>query len=393
MVGIDVGATKIIRSNGSSFPLPPHVLSRHLLLRVAADLPIVQIYGTRCNLATAHGTYAAAVAAALQEQQLGDLQDPPIALAVPGWWSPQTLTRVGTALAAEGVHAHLVNDAEAAVTEVQHQGHSLPDNVAVVSLRASHSSVVIVKNCTQQPTAMLSPCDVIGEGGDDLDAAVLRHVVAGLTHLGDDIPVRDSQTIASAQEVLRQCRGLREALSTSATESMLPQLPRAGHRIRMVRSELEELAEPWIDSVLEMVTRTIEASSTSVDMVLLTGGVAAMPLVSQRLSADLALEVLVPEDPTFVTVRGAERLFASRTKPAARNRSLWHLVKQVGPRRKHEVGTDTTATHEPPLPSKLQAAEHIMSPGIDSPTVSSADDVLDERDAQPKVRAESLVKP
>lgn len=330
VVGIDVGVSKVTFSNGESVSIDEDI-PRDLLKRVADDTPYVRVKGDVCELIPAHEIYVLAVAAALQGQPTAGPEEFRTALAVPGWWTQRAVSRVRQALAEQQIDVALVNDAEAAVVEYQHAHHSLPGSVAVVSLRANQSSVVIVRNCRERPTAMASPILVHEEGGHDLDIAVLQHVVRGLTELGHSVDPTHPLVTAAAQCALEECRELRESLSTAATGSMLPVLPSVTQRIRMVRSELEELATPWADEVVRMVSIAVEQCALHVEAVLLTGGLAQMPLISQRLSADLGIEVCVPDDPTLMFVRGAEKVSAvatPQTEPQRRKASIWEFVRE-----------------------------------------------------------------
>lgn len=316
MVGIDVGVSQVTFSNGEIAQNGQNV-PRDLLVRVAKDLPYVSVCQDVFDVRPSHEIYAAAVAAALSGRPAEDREELRAALAVPGWWTPRTVDRVRNALTAMDVDAVLINDAEAAVAEYQHAAHPLPGHVAVLSLRSNQVGVVIVRNDADGPSALASPVLIHEAGGHDLDMAVLQHVVRGLNELGDPVAAGDPQVIDAAKHALEECRGLREALSISATESVLLDMPNVTRRIRVVRSELEEIAAPWADAIIRIVSSALELCSQQIDAVLLTGGLADMPLISQRLSADLGLEVYVPEDPNLIVVRGAERLLHARTAPAA----------------------------------------------------------------------------
>lgn len=331
MIGIDVGATKITQSNRVNAVLGDEV-PRDLVVRVGEDRPVLTVVGDEVVARAAHDVYAAAVAGALQHEQAGRPDGPGATVAVPGWWGPSAVERVRDALAAEGLTVLTVTDAEAAVVAHQADGGSLPPTVAVVSLRATHAGVVIVRECTGSPAALPSPALMHDEGGDHLDTAVLRHLLGGLFDIGDAVDTSSARELRGAGPALAQCRRVREALSTSATESLRLELPGVTHSVRLVRSELEEVARPWADAVVEMVASAIGRSAEQVNAVLLTGGLAAMPLVSQRLSADLGLDVHMPESPELVVARGADRLGAAAVYPKRRRRFPW-------PRRSASVQT------------------------------------------------------
>ena len=333
MIGIEVGATEITQSTGGSIPLDRDAMPPDLLTRIAHDRPYVRLADAGATVCTSHDIYAALVADSIWPHELGDESDP-VAVAVPGWWSPSARARVDTALAERGVRFTLVNDAEAAVAEYLHTGHELPEDVVVVNLRAELASAVIVQSSgdvsgapttsttVKNPTALVTPTLVHDEGGSDLDAAVLRHLLHGLHALGEGVDTADPAIIAAARTVLPHCAHTRETLSMSARESVRPDLPGVHQQVLLVRSELEELATPWVDAVIGIVHTAIEQHTEHIDAVLLTGGLAAMPLISQRLSADLALDVHVPAAPRLVVARGAARLATHRTAPVPHRRSF-----------------------------------------------------------------------
>lgn len=329
MVGIEVGATRITVSSGESIPLDQELIPPDLLRRVADDTPYVWLNGDGHGLSPAWDVYAVAIADALRAHRLEERDEFPIGVAVPGGWAPRALSQVSAALAARGIDAVLLNDAEAAVAGYRTSGTRLPESVAVVGLRATQVSVVVVGGCDRdRPVALPSPTLVHDEGAERLDAAVLQHLIRGLADLGERVDVSDPEVLAAARGALEQCRRLRESLSTSARESELLDLPGVGHRVLLTRSELEELARPWADAVVGVLRMTLEQCVRPVGAVLLTGGPAAMPLISQRVSADLALEVHVPEQPSLVVARGAARLLAERRLPERRARGLWDTVKR-----------------------------------------------------------------
>lgn len=333
MVGIDVGAAKVTLSNRTAVLLHDEVPG-DLLKRIADDRPFLRITESGCELVAPHKIYAAAVGDALRHQHLGGPEASRVAVAVPGWWSPRAVARVQASLDAQHLNSVTVNDAEATVAEHLASSSALPNTVAVVSVRKTQSSVTIVQECNARPVALPSPVLVIEEGGDTLDSAVLRHLVQSLTDIDNVIDQADPLTISAATLTLPQCRQLRESLSASATESIRLHLPGVTHSVRFVRSELEEVARPWADEIVRMVVSALNLHDGQVDAILLTGGLAKMPLVSQKLSAALSLEVFVPEAPLLAAARGADRLLSSLPRPR-RDWTLHRLMHlSLGTRRR-----------------------------------------------------------
>ncbi|MFD1201441.1 Hsp70 family protein [Leucobacter albus] len=326
MVGIAAGTSRITLSSGERLPFEPRdkPVSQHsdLLVRIGDALPLVLV-GVGADgepttvIEDAAELYAARLAATLRAgslagQQLSLTTELGLAgelmLAVPGWWSPQVLSRINAAFSTHGMNVSLVNAAEAAVAGYRLNGASLPQQVVVIDARRSFTSVVVVQECQARPHALLSPTFIHREGGDALDAAVLRHLVVGLKNVGDEIDTRNAATISAAQVALAECRQLREALSQRSTASLQLDLPGSAHPVLVARSELDELATPWTDTIVSMVRTAIEQSPKEVQAALITGGLAAMPLLTQRLSADLELDVHVPENLGMVIAEGANAL-------------------------------------------------------------------------------------
>ena len=323
MVGLEVGTTAVTSSAGSVAPIDA-LAPRDLLHRVSRGSPFVRLEGAGHKLRCIHEIFAEVVGDAVTA--LDPDGEGPIALAVPGWWSPRTLDLLAESFVRQERPILFVNDAEAAVVEARASGIDLPDSVAVVSVRASHTSIVIVSGSDGHPRAKLNPTRVLDEGAQRLDVSVLQHLLTGLRELGDSVDPSDAEVVVAARAMLEQCRSLRESLSARASESLQPSLPGIDRRVLLVRSELEEIASAWADAMIEMVQTALDETEEEVGTVLLVGGMAAMPLVSQRLSADLGLEVVVPDEPHQTAVRGAE-LIAARQAPVGRTAALWAGLK------------------------------------------------------------------
>lgn len=337
MIGIDVGATHVTYSDGSRCPFETGETPRDLHARVLLDAAHVQVTTRAVELRTPEALFAATVAGSLRSS----VTEPSsrIALAIPGWWPPTAQNRVHTALNAEGLAVTLVNDAEASVTELIASGSQLPETVVVVSARAETTSAVIVESCNTTPRAVRTPTMVHPEGGNHLDTIVLQHVVAGLRSSGHTVDTGDEDTVAAARQALDHCRVKRELLSTSHITSVDVHLPGAQQAIRLVRAEVEEVTAPWCDAVITMLRTLLNRYDRPVDAVVLTGGVAHMPLTSQRISADFGLDVHVPDAPTLVAARGAARVLEARV--TAENKFSFARLFKRSPR---------TETPKAPLP-------------------------------------------
>lgn len=327
MTGIDVGSTSITHSNGALTPLDLDVIPSDLLIRIARDEPYVRIGDRHVELQSASTLLAVAVAQAISDDVTHASER--IALATPGWWSPGVQGQVCEALSAEGLDVTLVNDAEAAIYEHLGQGHSLPETVAVLSVRAGYTSAVIVEQCTSTPRSKRTPTVVHAEGGDQLDILVLQHIAHGLSDKGVTVDPEDEATVRAAREALTQVRTQRELLSVNGTVQVSITLPGGSAPIRFVRAELEQLATPWCDAIIAQLHTLLTQYEKGVDAILLIGGLAHMPLISQRVSADLVLEVIVPDEPSLITARGAARILETLTTPPPRQSAFGRALHGI----------------------------------------------------------------
>lgn len=368
MTGIDVGTSRItvLRGAGRSgidAPRAAETIERvacagapeDLLLRIADGAPYVRLRDGECELVSVHDLYARAVVDALRgsttdapdisgipdvrddagaRADTGALDntaaqgrpDEEPAVAVPAWWPRRAVLETSRALERAGIFAVLIDEAAAAVAEYRAGRHDasaaasplpLPDAMAVVTLRAGATSAAVVRGCAEASPALERPALVRAEGGRRLDRAVLRHLMRGLEEAGCTVDASDPRTAAAVGDLLVRSRALRESLSVAVAEAILPGIPGCDRKVLLARAELEALADPWVGSVVELLGTALERTESTVDTVLLTGGLAAMPLVAQRISADLGLEVLVPDEPELVAVRGAERLRLERAEVEA----------------------------------------------------------------------------
>ena len=151
--------------------------------------------------------------------------------------------------------------------------------------------------------------------GDQIDQALLSHVLDGIAGGGGDDGVDTDQTAAVGSLALlrEQCRSAKERLSRQTVTELPVELPGYRADIRVTRAELEELiARPLHDVVgaLEDMLGRNNISWRDLTAVALAGGGASIPLIVQRLSERSQARVVTTPQPALDAAVGAA-LFAA----------------------------------------------------------------------------------
>jgi hypothetical protein len=151
-------------------------------------------------------------------------------------------------------------------------------------------------------------------GGLDVDDLVVRHVLQALGPQAPDEDDLDDPDVADAVSLLRRdCVEAKEALSDD-TETVVPvRLPGVRTRVRLTRSELEELVRPLLERTVEAFRATLDDARVPPDQltaVLLAGGASRMPLVVHMLTQAFGRPLLVDAHPKHVVAAGAALMVA-----------------------------------------------------------------------------------
>lgn len=264
-VGVDVGGTftttAVVRGGHaevvSVVPTELPGVPRGFLRRIGDDTPV--LVGTR-------PVPAETLVAQLVSQSAAKVGTPAsLAVTHPVTWGPH---RVAALRAALGEVTML---SSAAAIAYQSQAPT-----AVHDLGGTTFTAAVVRGLATvgQPTEL----DL---GGADLDELVFEHV---RTALGDAMPT-DSTTLARLRKA---CTAAKETLSAD-TEA---EIPVANTRVRLTRAEFEEMARPLLTETAVALRMTIEESGVTPATVLLAGGAAWLPLLTQVVSEELGRPVM-----------------------------------------------------------------------------------------------------
>src|SRR6202171_3614083 len=224
----------------------------------------------------------------------------PIAIAVPAQWDAGTVgalrgaLRAKPSLAPNGVPAALIPDSVAALAALQ-AAPGLPSNgvVALVDLGGSGTSVTLADAG--------SNFDQIGEtvrypdfSGDQIDQALLNHVVAGIGEANNADPT-GTLGLGSLAWRRDEARQAKERLSAETATVVPAEVPGFNSDIRGTRNELEGLISEPLAGLLNSIEETLQRNNiptSDVTAVATVGGGANIPRVTQQLSERLRAPVV-----------------------------------------------------------------------------------------------------
>jgi len=157
-------------------------------------------------------------------------------------------------------------------------------------------------------------------GGEDVDEAVLRHVVAALGRAWTSLDTQDPAVLAALAAVRDQSVLAKEALS-SDVEAVVPVLlPGVTRQVRITRGELETAIRIDVLRTVDTLARTVASAGVrpaDLHAVLLTGGSSRIPLVSELIASEIGAPVVVDAHPKYAVCLGAALSAAGRVLPAA----------------------------------------------------------------------------
>ena len=244
---------------------------------------------------------------------------PPAAVALthPASWGRHKCELMTEALAAQGVPAvRLVTEPAAAAVAYTASKHVTPGAaIGVYDLGGGTFDAAVVRQLEEGGFELIgTPQGLESLGGVDFDEAVFEQVKGIVGAQWTDLDFSDPLVRTAAATLRRECTEAKEALSSDTEVTIPVMLPGVSTRVRMVRTEFEQLVEPAIAATVAALRTACEsAGSPDLTAVLLVGGSSRIPLVSQQVSAAFDRPVTVDSDPKAVVACGA----ALSLKPAS----------------------------------------------------------------------------
>ncbi|MCZ2806979.1 Hsp70 family protein [Modestobacter sp. VKM Ac-2983] len=232
-------------------------------------------------------------------------------LTVPPSWGEHRRDLLTAALGAAGLHDCSLESSSVAVLRHHLGTDGVPTGVpvVVVDVGASTADIAVLRTATDHRIETVAvPPPPVAWGGRDLDDAVVQLV---LDCLATEDAAGQQGPDPTAAELRAACVLAKESLSTDPVACV--ELPGPGGPVsfRLVREDLDEVVAEQVQVLVDAVRRAVadaDLDVADVGAVLLAGGTAAVPLLSETLSGDLGRPVVVGSDPSSSAALGAAEL-------------------------------------------------------------------------------------
>src|ERR1700682_5064547 len=278
----------------------------------------------------------------------GGQPSPDTAIAVPAHWGTSTLwalrnaMRANPTLARNGTPVRLISDAVASLTALHvNPGLSPHGVVALLDFGGGGTSITLA-----DAASAFEPIEDTTRyaefSGDQIDQALLNHVLEGITNAGGIDPAATA-AVGSLTRLREECRDAKERLSAETVTELIAELPGYRSGIRVTRAELENLIAQPLSGVLTALENALERNRISwsnVSAVVTIGGGASIPLITQQLSEHSQAPVVTTPQPALDAAVGAA-LFAAFGADADAQTGVVPVVPMDVPEAGHAPGSAT----------------------------------------------------
>ena len=389
-VGVDLGSSTVKVATDAGVLSMRGIVDPELSSRMGTTAPVVRHVGNALSLSSPHESYVLALSRALGETPSPD----DVTIAVPDWWSQRARAVVNRTLTTQypGM-MRLVGAAPAALRAFSSSRPLADPAVAVLDMGATcTSATVVVDHAAGEPQVAGVPMVLQGRGGDRLDALLLHHVLETIVAGGWSGDRSDPEVLRAGRSFRHDIRVAKEGFSTSPVVRLAPQLPGLDSELRLVRAEFDDVARPVVSEIVGMLASCIAECGVDVGAVLLVGGGAPTPLLTQMISVELGLPVLLDDQPESAAARGAMRFGLDRSGREKRSRGRSSARQGVRAGRRG-TARPALAARIVSLPARMPSAvtdeEAVIVPA------TSASDVTADAVAKPStaVRSADVVVP
>lgn len=235
----------------------------------------------------------------------------------PATWGPYKQDLLRSAAAEQSLpDIHLLSEPAAAAIHYNAR-HRVPDGstIVVYDMGGGTFDVTLLERVGQQ-YQLRAAGGLERAGGLDLDDAVFRLVIEALGTHFDELDPDDVNAQRAVARLREECTRAKIGLSYDTRAIVPVVLPGLVTEVLVQRAEFEQLISPLIDDTIEATEQAIAQAGLSSEPtgVLLVGGSSRVPLITERLTQALGVQVVVDTHPKHAVALGAAAsLLASST--------------------------------------------------------------------------------
>ncbi|MCK8613582.1 Hsp70 family protein [Gordonia sp. C13] len=324
-IGVKVGsansvavvATEHSWENSLSVETTGLVGSGDFLDRVGDPVPVLDDRGRSRPAAQIH---AEAVAALLTRLDLADPVDH-LAVVHADTWTSQAVDEAHAALLERDDlptgEISWVPESRATLAAVEHSEGALGEGLVIGYDLGASALTVTVLATGDEPRVVSRPLRLDSVSGNEFDRLLLAHTlrVTGVdAELAD--PGRASAVLDDLTRLRTECRAAKEALSVDTDAVVDVRVGETTTVARLVRDDVEELVRGPIAESVALIREALASAGADqpggrpspVTAIVLGGGGASIPLVTEMLSATLRTPVLLDPQPGSASAAGGALL-------------------------------------------------------------------------------------
>ncbi|RZU54579.1 putative pyrroloquinoline-quinone binding quinoprotein [Krasilnikovia cinnamomea] len=191
--------------------------------------------------------------------------------------------------------------------------------VAVYDLGGGTFDAAVLRKTTDGFALLGEPEGIEQLGGIDFDEAILEHVRDTLGSALDGLDLADEHVTEALVRLRRDCVEAKESLSYDTEAVLGVALPHLHTRVRINRAEFEAMIGPALGETVAAMRRALRSAGIApqeLRCIVLAGGSARIPLVTELLTEHFQRPLSLDEQPELGIALGAARLSGLGDEPA-----------------------------------------------------------------------------
>ncbi|ATD69007.1 MULTISPECIES: Hsp70 family protein [Gordonia] len=288
--------------------------SGDFLDRVGDPVPVLDDHGQSRPAAQIH---AEAIVALVTRLDLGDDSVAHLTVVHPDTWTSQAVDEARAALLARDDvltgEISWVAESRATLAAVEHHEGAFGEGLVISYDLGASALTVTVLATGDEPRVVSRPLRLDSVSGNEFDRLLLGHtlrvtgVAAGLADPGAASPVLDDLS-----RLRTECRRAKESLSVDTDAVVDVRVGEVTTVARLVRDDVEDLVRGPLAESVALIREALASAGgdqagghpAPVSAIVLGGGGASIPLVTEMLSSTLRLPVILDPQPESASAAG-----------------------------------------------------------------------------------------